>query len=73
MWATSAETESLRLRPSLYVSRDVKAGDVVSNDNVRSVRPSGGLPPSELPLVIGRHFARAVAVGTPVSWDLFAS
>jgi N-acetylneuraminate synthase len=73
VWATTAENESLRLRPSLYVSRDVAAGEAVSDDNVRSVRPSGGLPPAELPNVIGRHFAGAVPMGTPVSWDLFAS
>lgn len=73
VWATTAENESLRLRPSLYVSRDVVAGELVSDDNVRSVRPSGGLPPAELPRVLGRHFAADAKLGTPVSWDLFAS
>jgi N-acetylneuraminate synthase len=71
VWATSAENESLRLRPSLYVTTSVKPGDIVSNENVRSVRPSGGLAPAELPNVIGRTFSREAAVGTPVSWDLF--
>jgi pseudaminic acid synthase len=71
VWATTAENESLRLRPSLYVSSPVKPGDRASNANVRSVRPSGGLPPADLPLVLDREFTRAAEPGTPVSWDLF--
>lgn len=71
-WATPAEAESLRLRPSLYVSADVHAGDVVTDQNVRSVRPSGGLPPVHLPAVLGRRFTADATVGTPLSWDLLA-
>lgn len=70
VWTTGAEAESLRLRPSLYVSEDVAAGDLVTERNVRSVRPSGGLAPAELPRVMGRHFTVGAALGTPVSWDL---
>jgi len=73
VWSVTAETESLRLRPSLYVSTDAKAGAVATPLNVRSVRPSGGLPPADLPRVLGRTFSRDVAIGTPVSWDLFSS
>jgi len=72
VWSTAAENESLRLRPSLYVTTAVAAGDVVTHKNVRSVRPSGGLPPGDLPLVLGRTFARSAEVGTPFSWDLLA-
>jgi N-acetylneuraminate synthase len=71
-WATNSEQESLRLRPSLYVTRDVNAGDTVSPSTVRSVRPSGGLPPSAINELTGRAFTRAVTMGTPLSWDLFA-
>ncbi len=69
-WASTAENESLRLRPSLYISADVKAGDIATHENVRSVRPSGGLPPVEIDRVIGRAFATDAALGTPVSWEL---
>lgn len=72
VWTTSAESESLRLRPSLYVSADVAAGERVTAQNVRSVRPAGGLPPVELPRVLGRTFATAATVGTPVDWDLLS-
>jgi pseudaminic acid synthase len=71
-WASSAETESLRLRPSLYVSNDVREGDVVTTENIRSVRPAGGLPPADLERVLGKKFRQANALGTPVSWEMFS-
>ena len=70
VWTTKAETESLRLRPSLYVTKAVKAGDVISHENVRSVRPAGGLPPKELPNVLGRTFAADAEIGTALTWNL---
>jgi N-acetylneuraminate synthase len=71
-WSFAAESESLRLRPSLYVTQDVAAGELVSLNNVRSVRPSGGLPPVDIDRVVGRRFARMTPIGTPVSWGLFS-
>lgn len=64
------ETEGLRFRRSLYVTRDVTAGEVLGPDNVRSVRPAGGLPPDTMRIVEGRTFTRDAAAGTPLSWDL---
>lgn len=70
-WATSAENESLRLRPSLYISENVRAGDIATTANIRSVRPGGGLPPKEIDRIIGRVFKADSTAGTPVDWDLF--
>ncbi|MET1062619.1 MAG: pseudaminic acid synthase [Aeromicrobium sp.] len=67
---TETERAVLRLRRSLYVVQDVRAGDEVSAANVRSIRPSGGLKPDELATVLGRSFNRDVRRGTPLSWDL---
>ncbi|GAA5095587.1 pseudaminic acid synthase [Microbacterium yannicii] len=67
---TPGEAESRRLRRSLWVVEDVRAGAVVSADNVRSIRPAGGLAPSDWATVAGRTFARDVRRGTPLSWDL---
>jgi pseudaminic acid synthase len=69
-WDVASEDESKKFRPSLFVSRNVAAGELVSLDNVRSVRPSGGLPPSELKNVLGRVFRADVSFGTPLSWDI---
>lgn len=67
---TAGEAESRRLRRSLYVVADVRAGDVVTEDNVRSIRPAGGLEPVHLDTVLGRTFRTDVARGTALGWDL---
>lgn len=69
-WRTDAEAESTRLRPSLYVTTAAKAGDLITHDNVRSVRPGGGLAPKHLDAVIGQRFTADVEPGTPVQWNL---
>lgn len=48
---------------SLYVAEDVRVGDVVTEKNVRSVRPGFGLHPKFLPEVIGKRFLRSVTKG----------
>jgi N-acetylneuraminate synthase len=67
---TESERDTLALRRSLYVVKDVSAGDVVTADNVRSIRPAGGLPTDQIGLVLGRAFATDVARGTALTWDL---
>jgi N-acetylneuraminate synthase len=67
---TEAEEAVLRLRRSLYVTADVRAGERVTEANVRSIRPSGGLAADEMATVLGRSFTRDVPRGTPLSWDL---
>lgn len=65
-----AEQNVLRFRRSLYVTRDVQAGEPVAPDNVRSVRPAGGLPPDAFSTVEGRPFRTNTPAGTPLTWDL---
>lgn len=72
VWSTSAESESKRLRPSLWVTASVRAGDTVSPENVRSVRPSGGLPPVEIDRVMGKRFTVDSVAGTALSWEIVA-
>lgn len=67
---TAGEAESRRLRRSLWVVRDVAAGEAVTAENVRSIRPAGGLEPIEWDRVRGRAFRGGVARGTPLTWDL---
>ena len=68
--ATAGEREGLRFRRSLYVVRDTHAGEPVTPDNVRSIRPAGGLPTDLFAVVEGRTFTRDVPRGTALSWDL---
>lgn len=67
---TAGEAESQRLRRSLYVVEPVRRGDRVTKENVRSIRPAGGLEPVLLETITGRTFTADAEPGTPVSWDL---
>jgi N-acetylneuraminate synthase len=65
-----SEKESRSLRRSLYVVANVKAGEIVSSSNVRSIRPGQGCPPKHLDQLIGKTFLSDVSRGTPMSLDL---
>jgi pseudaminic acid synthase len=65
-----SERGGLRIRRSLYVVEDVRAGDPVTARNVRSIRPAGGLPPADIAKVMGRTFRADAAKGTALTWDL---
>lgn len=66
---TEAEKGNVKFRRSLYVIRDIKAGDVLSNDNVRSIRPGFGLAPKYLEQVLGKTAIVDIKRGTPLSFE----
>ena len=55
---------------SLYVAEDMKPGDVITGENVRSVRPGYGLHPKYLPELFGKKAKRNIEKGTRFTWDL---
>jgi len=57
-------------RRSLYAVKDISAGEIITEENVRSIRPGLGLPPKLLPEILGRRAARSIARGTPMSIEL---
>lgn len=67
---TEHEVRSRILRRSLFVVEDMEAGEVLTDKNVRSIRPGNGLHTRYLPQVIGRRVRKAIVRGTPLSWDL---
>ena len=68
---TEAEKKSLQYRRSLYVVEDLKAGDQLTRQNVRAIRPGLGLSPQHLEQVLGRIVKQDVRRGTAVRWDLW--
>ncbi len=70
--AFGSEINSVRLRRSLFITQDLRAGSALSADNVRSIRPGSGLPPRYYEGVLGRRVSRDVTCGTPLTWDLLA-
>lgn len=68
--ANASENESRRLRRSLYVVQDVKKGDIVTQENMRSIRPGGGAPPKYMDSFLGKVFKFDVSRGTPLTTEL---
>ena len=64
-----AEASSREHRRSLYVTADIKAGESLTERNIRSIRPGYGLPPKHLHAVLGRIAARDIKRGEPLAWD----
>jgi N-acetylneuraminate synthase len=67
---SAVEAHNRQFRRSLYVVRPVATGQILSADDVRSIRPGFGLDPSLLPEVLGRQAARPLARGEPLAWDM---
>jgi N-acetylneuraminate synthase len=70
---TEKEQKSMIFRRSLYVAEDLAAGDVLTEKNLRIIRPGLGLPPKYFETLLGKRVGRPVRKGTPMSWDLLTS
>ena len=68
--ATEAEKKSIVFRRSLYVVKDLKAGDVLTAENVRAIRPGLGLPTKYLDVLLGQAVRHDVKRGTALTWEL---
>ena len=66
----SVNQENRRFARSLYAVKDIKAGDMLTNENVRSIRPSNGLHPKYLPVVLGKRAVMDMPFGTPLTLDV---
>lgn len=66
------ESKSRVFRRSLFVVKNMKAGDVFTEENVRSIRPGYGLPPKFLKQVLGRGAACDIERGIPLEWRMIS-
>jgi pseudaminic acid synthase len=66
------EAKSRVFRRSLFVVKDMKAGEVFTAENVRSIRPGYGLHPRHLKEVLGKQAAQDIKQGTPLGWELIS-
>jgi len=64
------ETSSRKYRRSLFIVRDMQAGETFTTDNLRSIRPGNGLHPRYLEALLGRSARTDIATGTPADWNL---
>lgn len=63
------EKNSLIYRRSLYIVKDMKAGDVLTEENLRSIRPGLGLPPKYYDELLGKKVKCYVKMGTAMRWE----
>jgi pseudaminic acid synthase len=66
----AVEKSTMVFRRSIYVVRDIGAGEPFTDKNVRIIRPGFGLAPRELPKVLGRKARLALPRGTALTWDV---
>ncbi|MDR7920704.1 pseudaminic acid synthase [Thermosynechococcus sp. HY213] len=66
---TEAEKKSLVYRRSLYFVKDMVAGEVITPECIRSIRPGYGLPPKYYEVLLGKRVNQAIERGTAVSWE----
>jgi len=67
---TEQEKKSMIFRRSLYVVKDMEAGEKLTPENLKAIRPGYGLPPKYLSVLMGRRVSKAAKKGTALSWDL---
>ena len=64
------EKKSLQFRRSLYIAEDMETGEVITEKNLRRIRPGQGLSPKYYGMILGKRVNQDVKRGTPMSWDL---
>lgn len=67
---TEQEKKSLVFRRSLYIVEDMKKGEILTEKNLRSIRPGLGLPPKYYETLLGKAVNKDVKRGTAMNWDL---
>lgn len=67
---TQKQKNSREHSRSLFIAKDMKAGEVFTPDNLRSVRPSCGLPTIHYEELLGKRIRKDTKLGTPMSWEL---
>ncbi|MEY9870466.1 pseudaminic acid synthase [Peribacillus sp. B2I2] len=67
---TEEEQKSMKFRRSIYIVKDLKAGDVLTKDNLRVIRPGYGLAPKYYEHLLGKKVDKEIKAGTPVDWSI---
>ena len=66
---TPEEQKSVCFRRSLFVVEDVRAGEIFTTKNLRSIRPGHGLSPRYSEVMLGKKANQDIERGTPLSWE----
>ena len=66
---TKDELEEYKCRRSLFAVKDIQKGEVITEQNIRSIRPNAGLPPKYLSQIVGKKAKMCIPFGTPMSLE----
>ncbi len=69
---TNAEFSSKQFRRSLYIVKNMKAGELLTSENLRAIRPGLGLPVKYQKIMMGKSVNKDIPAGTALSWDLLS-
>lgn len=64
----TSEVDSVQFRRSIYISRNVSKGEVITENNIRVIRPGYGMEPKFFEIILGKKFNSDLSTGTPLSW-----
>ncbi|MCK1995368.1 pseudaminic acid synthase [Peribacillus muralis] len=64
------EKKSMKFRRSIYIVKDLKAGDVLTKENLRVIRPGYGLAPKYYEHLLGKKVDKEIKAGTPANWSI---
>lgn len=67
---TEVEKGNIKFRRSLYFVKAIKAGEIITDEHVKSIRPGYGLAPKHIENVLGKKVRQDVEFGTPVKLDM---
>jgi N-acetylneuraminate synthase len=70
--AGEEEAKSRVFRRSIFVVKDIKAGEAFTSENIRSIRPGDGIPPKHIREVVGHQATKDIQRGTPLAWEHIA-
>ena len=64
------ELANLKFRRSIFCSKDIKAGEIITEANVKVIRPSYGLAPICMEDILGKKAKQGIKFGTPMAWEM---
>ena len=64
------EKDNVKFRRSLYACKNIKKGELITQENIKSVRPGFGLPPKDYDSILGKVAKKDIPFATPLSWPL---
>jgi pseudaminic acid synthase len=67
---SKSEQTNITFRKSIFVVKDIKAGEALSENNIRVIRPGYGLAPKHYESMIGKKAVKDIEEGSPLDWSM---